>query len=292
MRTYDAMNPLAVAVQLLLTACITVFCMEPVLLVLSLCAAMAFFFQRNGMGHRGFHALALGLPLLFMLLNPLWNQHGTSVLFFINNRAVTKEALYFGAVTGIRLAAVLYWFRSFSDLMTSDKLFYLLRFLSPKLALIFSMAVRNLALFRQQMHRIQNAQKALGLYREKHLIDDVRGGIRVFSVLISWALENGIITASSMAARGYGTGKRTSCTNYCWKRQDVTLLLLSLLFSGTAIVLIARGYLERQFYPVIQPPVHGAGWYTAVTAYAALALLPLLHEGKEALIWYRLRSSI
>ena len=67
MRTYDAMNPLAVAVQLLLTACITVFCMDPVLLGLSLCAAMALFFMRNGTGHRGFHALALGLPLLARL---------------------------------------------------------------------------------------------------------------------------------------------------------------------------------------------------------------------------------
>jgi energy-coupling factor transport system permease protein len=292
MRTYDAMNPLAVAAQLLLTACITVFCMDPVLLGISLACAMAVFFLRNGTAHKGFHACALGIPALFALLNPLWNQHGSSVLFFINNRAITAEALYFGAVTGIRLAAVLYWFRIFSDLMTSEKLFYLLRFLSPKLALIFSMAVRNLTLFRQQMHKIQASQKALGLYREKHLIDDVRGGLRVFSILITWALENGIITASSMAARGYGCCRRTSCTNFRWKRQDVLLLLSTLLLSAGVIFLTANGVTERQFYPVVVPPVHGAGWYAAVTAYALLAMLPLLHEGKEALIWYRLRSGI
>ena len=292
MRTYDAMNPAAVAVQLLLTACITVFCMEPVLLSISLLCAMVFFFMQNGRGHKGFHLFALGIPLLFTLLNPLWNQHGTSVLFFINSRAITKEALFFGAVTGLRLAAVLYWFRIFSDLMTSDKLFYLLRFLSPKLALIFSMAVRNLSLFRQQMHKIQTAQKGLGLYRDKHLIDDVRGGLRVFSILITWALENGIVTASSMTARGYGTGHRTSCTNFRWKRQDILLLLSAVLLAGTVIALISAGYLERVFYPVAVPPARNFGWYGAVSAYALLAILPLMHEGKEMLLWYRLRSNI
>ncbi len=292
MRTYDAMNPAAVAVQLLLTACITVFCMEPLLLGVSLCCAVGCFLMRSGAGHKGFHLFALGIPLLFALLNPLWNQHGTSVLFFINDRAITKEALFFGFVTGLRLAAVLYWFRIFSDLMTSEKLFYLLRFLSPKLALVFSMAVRNLTLFRQQMRKIQAAQKGLGLYREKHLIDDVRGGIRVFSVLITWALENGIVTAASMTARGYGTGRRTSCTNFRWKRQDAVLLLCTLLFAGVVIVCISRGSLDREFYPVSVPPVHGFCWYTAIAAYTMLALLPVLHEGKESLIWYRLRSGI
>ena len=210
MRTFDAMNPIAVTVTLLLTACITIFCLEPVLLTVSLLSAILFFLMRNGRRHAGFHIGAIGMPLLFALLNPLWNQHGTTVLFIVNQRAVTEEALVYGCVTGLRLAAVLYWFRCFSDLMTSEKLFYLFRGFSPKLALIFTMAVRNLSLFRTQMKKIQTAQRALGLYREGHLIDDIRGELRIFSILLTWALENGIITANSMSARGYGIGKRSS----------------------------------------------------------------------------------
>ena len=86
------------------------------------------------------------------------------------------------------------------------------------------MAVRNLALFRAQMHKIQTSQRALGLYREGHLIDDLRGGLRVFSILLTWALENGIITANSMEARGYGGGKRSSFTYFRWHTADVMLL--------------------------------------------------------------------
>ena len=292
MRSFETMNPAAVSVQLLLAACITLFCLEPSLLLISLLCGLSYFILRNGSGSRGFHLAALGIPALFAVLNPLWNQHGVTVLFFLNDRAYTLEALCYGAVTGVRLAAVLYWFRNFSDLMTSEKLFYLFRFLSPKLALIFTVALRNITLFRVQMHKIQETQRAAGLYREGHLIDDLRGGLRVFSILLTWALETGIITATSMSARGYGSGRRTSCTFYRWTKGDVILLLLSLALSAATLVPIAYGALKREYYPVSVPPHYGAGYFLAVGAYTALALLPLIYAGKEALTWHSLRSEI
>lgn len=292
MRSFQTMNPAAAAVQILLAACITLFCLEPLLLGVSLLCGIGFFLVNNGAANRGFHIGALGLPTLFALLNPLWNQHGITVLFLINDRAYTLEALCYGAATGLRLAAVLYWFRAFSDIMNSEKLFYLFRFLSPKLALIFTAALRNITLFREQMRRIQRAQRAAGLYREGHLIDDIRGGLRVFSILLTWALENGIITAMSMSARGYGTCRRTSCTFYKWRSGDVILLLLSFVLAAGALIPAAYGALHREFYPVAVPPVHGAAYVTAVAAYAVLAMLPLIYAGKEALTWHCLRSEI
>ena len=292
MRAYESMNPAAVAVHLLLTACITIFCMEPILLMLSLLSSIAFFVIRNGRKHVGFHALALGIPALFAIINPLWNQHGSSVLFILNDRAITAEALFYGAVTGIRLAAVLYWFRCFSDLMTSEKLFYLFRFLSPQLALLFSMAVRNLTVFRQQMRKIQDAQRALGLYREGHLIDDVRGGLRVFSILLTWALENGIITANSMSARGYGCGKRSSFVYFRWNPADLCLLFITILLTAMVMACLLGGGLTWQFYPEIVLPSATLSYFCGLSAYAVLVILPLIHEGWEAMTWYRLRSKI
>lgn len=292
MRSFRDMNPAAVSLHLLLTACITIFCMEPVLLGLSLALAIAWFLALNGRRHAGFHIGALGVPALFALLNPLWNQHGTTVLFLINHRAITAEALFYGAVTGLRLAAVLYWFRLFSQLMTSEKMFYLFRFLSPKLALILSMAIRNLELFRAQVRRIQASQKALGLYREGHLIDDVRAGIRVFSILLTWALENGIITASSMAARGYGTGKRTSYTEFRWHLRDLILLGTALILTALTVRTMTAGALTWEFYPVCVPAPRTAAYLTGLIAYGLLAALPLIYEAKEAYTWKRLRSGI
>ena len=292
MRTFDAMNPAAVTVTLLLTACITICCLEPLLLAVSLICAVVYYLMRNGRRHALFHVGAIGMPLLYALLNPLWNQHGETVLFVVNQRAITQEALFYGGVTGLRLAAVLYWFRNFSDLMTSEKLFYLFRGFSPKLALIFTMAVRNLSLFRAQAKKIQTSQRALGLYREGHLVDDLRGGMRVFSILLTWALENGITTANSMAARGYGSGRRSSFTFYRWKAADIVLLMTALALSAAVIAAALNGILTWQFYPQRIPPAVKLPYLTALAAYSALALLPVIYEGKEALTWHCLRQKI
>lgn len=292
MRAFSAMNPAAVTVTLMLTACITIFCLEPVLLTVSLVCAIVYYIMRNGRRHAAFHIGAIGMPLLFALLNPLWNQHGETVLFVINQRAFTEEALFYGCVTGLRLAAVLYWFRNFSDLMTSEKLFYLFRGVSPKLALVFTMAVRNLSLFRAQARKIQTTQRALGLYREGHLIDDLRGGMRVFSILLTWALENGITTANSMEARGYGSGKRSSFTYFRWHTGDICLLVTALILSAAVIAAALKGILTWQFYPQRIPPSVTLPYLGALTAYSALALLPVICEGKEMLTWHCLRQSI
>ncbi|MBR5405169.1 MAG: cobalt transport protein [Oscillospiraceae bacterium] len=272
------MNPLAAAAHLLGIVCITIFCTEPLLLALSFCCAFTLYLLINGSRNRAFHIGALGMPALFALLNPLWNQHGTTVLFLINDRAITAEAFFFGAVTGVRLAAVLYWFRIFSDMMTSEKLFYLFRFLSPKLALVFTMAVRNLTLFRQQAQKIQTAQKGMGLYRENHLIDDLRGRLRVFSILMTWALENGIITANSMAARGYGIGRRTSFTYFRWRTADMIFLLVTLALGAAVSALLAGGTGQWQFYPVCEAPAGSVQYYALIAAFSLLAVLPILHE--------------
>ena len=70
------------------------------------------------------------------------------------------------------------------------------------------------------------------------------------------------------------------------------LLLISLALSAASLVPIAYGALKREYYPVSVPPDYGAGYFLAVGAYTALALLPLIYAGKEALTWHSLRSEI
>ena len=289
MRSFDTMHPAAAAVQLLLTVGIAMFCTEPLLLTVSLLCAAGYDLLRRGRQTLRFYAAVLGAAGVLALLNPLWNQHGTTVLLVINNRAVTAEALIYGAVSGLRLAAVLCWFRIFSGLMTSEKLFYLLRFLSPKLAMVFSMSMRNLTLYRQQLRSIQASQRALGLYREGHLIDDIRGGLRVFSVLLTWALENGIITANSMQARGYGIGRRSSFVYFQMRMPDLILLLTAVLLSAVSAAGLLSGSLTWQFYPVCVLPAYDGHGRLSLAAYTLLALLPLIYEGKERLTWHILR---
>ena len=85
--------------------------------------------------------------------------------------------------------------------MTSDRLLLPVRQGIAEMALLISMALRHIPLFAVQAKRVRDTQKVLGLYKEDNIADDIRGGARVFNVMVGWALENGIITADSMAAR-------------------------------------------------------------------------------------------
>ena len=44
--------------------------------------------------------------------------------------------------------------------------------------------------------------------------DSVRSALRVFSIVVTWSLESGLITADSMRCRGYGLPGRTSFSLY------------------------------------------------------------------------------
>ena len=284
MRAFEDYHPLPVAFSLLAAAGVGMFSMAPLVLALSLLGAIAYFLILNGSREGKMHLFALLIFLLVALINPLTYHNGVTVLFVMNGLPVTKEALFYGLATGGMIIGVLYWFRCFSRVMTSDKLMYLMAGISTKLSLVISMALRYVPLFRQQHQKIRQSQMALGLYKEENIVDSFRGNLRIFSVMVTWALENGVITADSMAARGYGVGKRTHFSLFRFRMRDgillgcaAVLLLLSLLgLSGRTIV----------YYPAIQYPPFT--WQAGIgyLSYALLCLLPALTHGKEALQWH------
>ena len=146
---------------------------------------------------------------------------------------------------------------------------YLFGKLSPRLSLILSMGLRYVSLFAEQARKIKQTQSALGLYKEDNIIDRVRGGLRIFSILLSWALENGIVTAGSMASRGYGTGKRTHFSIFSFSWRDALLIGLSLLLAAGTLIPYALGAVTFTFYPVLHLQHIGALSYLCYLSYGA-----------------------
>ncbi len=290
MRRFQDHNPVAVAVYYLAVAGVCMFTMEPFMLVISLVGALVSLGVVGELTRWQMHLYTLLLFAAMALINPLVSHNGVTVLLVINHNPVTLEALLYGIAAGGMIVAVMYWFRAFTAVMTTDKLLYIFGSLSPKLALMLSMALRYVPLFTQQVHRVSQSQKALGLYKEDNIIDRMRGGMRIFSVMVTWTLENGIITADSMTARGYGTGRRSRFTIFRWTRQDLLLLVFTLLLTAGTIA----GLAERSvaYYPMVSiPPVDVRAW-TGFVCYGLLTWLPAIITGKEALKWRILRSKI
>lgn len=290
MRKFADHNPVAVAVYFLCTAGVCMFTMEPVVLGLSLIGAVVSLGVTGLLRQWRIHLYTLLLFAGMALINPFISHNGVTVLFVVNHNPVTLEAFVYGVAAGGMIVTVMTWFRSFTAVMTSDKLLYIFGSLSPKLALMLSMALRYVPLFTSQVHKVSQSQRALGLYKEDNLIDRIRGGMRVFSVMVTWTLENGIITADSMTARGYGTGRRTRFSIFRWTRDDVLLLISSLLLA--AVTLWGLAGRKFTYYPAITAtPLTARVWAGFVT-YGLLTWLPAIITGKEALKWHCLRSKI
>ncbi|MBQ5318503.1 MAG: energy-coupling factor transporter transmembrane protein EcfT [Oscillospiraceae bacterium] len=290
MRTFADSNPIVVSVYFVAVTSIAMFSANPVISAISLIGAIVLFLMTNEKKEVSTHLFSLLLFAVMAVVNPLVSHNGATVLFVINNNPITLEAFIYGVCTSATVVAVLYWFRSFTIVMTSDKLLYLFGAFSPKLALILSMALRYVSLFSVQLKKVQASQKALGLYKDDNIIDSFKGGMRVFSIMITWALENGIITADSMTARGYGTGKRSRFSLFHFKIDDVILLCMIPIFSAVALYGIVGAKFE--FYPYFSVPEISMKLAAAYISYGVMILLPVIINIKEELKWKYLKSKI
>lgn len=284
MRRFEDINPISITVYFLCVTLTVMFSMDPIILSLALLGAVIYIVLRGRLSFGKCIAAAV-LLTIGTVINPLVSHNGATVLFVINDLPFTLEALVYGAVsTGVMLA-VLLLFGSYTRIMTRDKLLYVFGSLSPKAALVLSMGLRYVPLFGRRTRQIRDSQKALGLYKDENIIDRLRCEIRVFSILITWALENGITTADSMTARGYGRGRRTHFSTFRFHASDIIIISLSLALCAMTVVGITVGAIGISFYPTIILNDPSALGIAAYVAYGILAMLPSIIDISEKLTW-------
>ena len=292
MRNFSELNPIAVSIYFFCVTGIAMFSSYPPFMAAAISGGILFFIAGNGRKHFRSHFFFLILFIILAAANPLMSHNGVTVLFVMNDNPITLESLLYGLNSAAMIVGVLYWFRSFTQIMTSEKLLYITGALSPKLSLVISMALRYVPLFKNQSKKIKDSQTAMGLFSDDNIIDDIRGRMRIFSILITWALENGITTADSMAARGYGICRRTQKKRFSFRKGDILLLLSALTLTGITAAALGTGKLEFKFYPAVKystPDIYGI---LGIIAYIALVLLPSIIEMEVALKWKYLQSKI
>ena len=174
MRSLGELHPLSVFCYFAGVMSVSMLSLHPALIILSLLGCLTLLLLHNQVKARTL-AASLGLFTVLTLLNPLFYHDGITVLFVINDRPFTLEALLYGAAAAGMILSMVGWFRLLSRALTSDRLLYLLGRLSPRLALMVSMALRFVPAFARQGQRIHQAQQGLGLYRGDNAPDALRG---------------------------------------------------------------------------------------------------------------------
>ena len=255
------------------------------------------------------------LPMLVFvtIINGIFNHYGMTVLFEIENgNNITFEAYVYGFVLGLVVAITTLWFFCFNEIVSGDKIMFVLGKSVPKFALVVTMALRFVPLYRRKFTEIQQAQKGLLQTQEdKKLINKIKNAIKSVSILITWALENAIETSDSMRARNYGEGKRSFYSRFHFTKSDA-LTLCGILISD-AIIIICRikdglyasynpyilinskkdfgiTYIIKEINTVINP--FETFEIVTIIFYIFLCFFPLIVDLKEELNWRRLKSKI
>lgn len=236
------------------------------------------------------------LPMLIFvaLLNPAFNHRGVTILaYFPSGNPLTLESIIYGISSAIMLLSVVCHFFCYSEIMQSDKFIYLFGRIIPSLSLVFSMTLRFVPRFIHQMKLVSSAQKSVGRgVTGVGIVKGVKNAASVFSVMVSWSLENAIDTADSMKSRGYGLKGRTSFSVFSFCNRDKAALLLIGALGGYIIFGAVLGALEVSFYPSIVLSEPAAFGTSVLIAYFALCFMPVMIELWEVRRWKATESKI
>ena len=292
MRDIKEYNPVTVFVYYMSVLVVSMFTMNPLLHIISFVGGFIQFVILPVKNKLSTHIWYLLLGLILALVRPLFSHNGATVLFIINDNPITKEAFIFGINSAIMVVGVLYLFRVFSEIMTSDRLLYLFGRVSPKTALILSMGLRYIPMLREQRRITANAQKAIGINKDDNAIDRIKGSMNVLSATVSWGIENGIITADSMAARGYGEGKRKSFSTLKFKKRDAIVIGITVLCLVPIVMAIACGSFDTVFYPLLKIAEPDTINIIGYVSYVVMILIPIILKLMEKFRWKYLMSKI
>ncbi|MCR5685449.1 MAG: energy-coupling factor transporter transmembrane protein EcfT [Lachnospiraceae bacterium] len=292
MRAFENLNPLTVAFYYAVTLSIAMFTMNPILHVAGFIGGILQFAVFNRKKTTGTHLYFFIIGSILALVRPVFSHNGVTVLFVVNDNPITLESFIFGINSAVMVVGVLYLFRVISVIFTSDRFLYLFGAFSPKTALVMSAGLRFIPLLRRRYRMIGMAQTVIGINKDDNVIDRMGAAAKTMSATVTWGLENGIITAESMAARYFGTGKRSRYALFKFGREDLYVVMTVAVLSVIPVVCLFKGDFDTVFYPEFlmnEPDIRTVLGYLC---YGVIILIPVIMKVLENYRWKFLRSRI
>jgi len=204
----------------------------------------------------GFLKAGIFLMLLVMIANPLVIRAGHTVIWhgpslpFEGRLDISMEALYYGAVSGIRLLVIISIFCLYNLMLNPDRMLNLFSSWAGKSVLVIVLATRLFPIMFRDWHRIKEVLQLRG-------VDFETGGLRgrvkkyscLYNVLLLSSLEDAMEVAESMRARAFGSGERSVYSRNIFRPRDFFCLGGGVLALLAAVWGMHYGYGRYTFYP-------------------------------------------
>lgn len=249
---FSTLHPSVILFYALGAPVLSMLGMHPVFLlvefVCAICVHLFYLGRRSTLdGLKGVMILLLVVTLLNMLTNPM----GVTELFKIGSRLFTLESLGYGLTSGLMLGVVILWFRCFTALVSNDKFLYLFGSKFQTTALLLSIILK---LFPETHYKIRCIKLSEDMdinNKKESLKKRLQRSMRQVSSLLEWSMEDGIETADSMRARGYGERRRGCYQKFCFGAFDLKILICLILSYSLSIFVLFMQIRKFSYYPKI-----------------------------------------
>ena len=253
---------------------------HPVYLGLSFLCACVYSIRRNGMRAVIFDLILIPLAVLYAFYYGSYHHFGVTELGvnFVGNR-ITLESMVYGLVVGFSVAGALIWMSCVHSVFTADKVVYLFGKVSPRLSVFLAILLRLVPRIKTEARKINTARRGLGKGTDQGSFPHrVMNALRIFSMMISWAIGALATASDSMRGRGSSLRGRKAFSIYRFDNRDRAYVVV--MFACISVTLM--GYMLRQTRMIYDPRL----LWTSITGmsfffwlcYTVLCLMPFALE--------------
>jgi energy-coupling factor transport system permease protein len=261
--------------------------MHPILLVVALVIILAIhYFTDHFNNLKQWLFLIIITGTLIQIMNPIFNERGRHLLFSLWGHRITLEATLYGGMSALSIISIMAVFVSYNTIMSPNKLLYLFSKFLPQFAILLMLTLRFIPLMRRRLVEISEVQMSKGnRINQGPLKERISKGMLYIQVLVTYSLEEAILTADSMKARGYGHFKRTSYEYYLWRKSDkIAIIYLVVLLVATLYGrYLGLGLLT--IYPIMEPISLDPNEMVILLFSVLFLSFPLLVEIGEVVRW-------
>lgn len=268
---------------------------HPVTIAVCFAAALCYYIKLCGKtAVKSFCVFLLPMLAFVLLISGFTAHYGvTPLLTLPDGNKLTLEAIVYGFILGLMTVTVIMWFFCYNEVVTADKFMFVFGRIMPAAALVASMTLRFIPMYKSRLQIIAEAQRGIGMdYKTGTLKERMKNGGKIISILITWSLENAIETSDSMRARGYGLKGRKNYGKFRWSAKDIYTVMIILMLD----VILAAGYIKKSLYceynPYIKFSEYSMFGMISLAAFTVLCFLPLITDIKEDIKWSRLKLKI
>lgn len=187
--------------------------------------------------------------ILTIIINVLFVQQGTIILFHLGNRRFTLEALVYAIILASKLLIVIYIFDCLGIMLDSDKAVSYFSSMLPKSTLTFMIALKLFPTMRKRILSLKEIYSIRGVnFQGKSIKEKVKSYVPILSILLEDSLEKSFDIGEAAYVRGFLSSKRSVYDKRHLQKNDLMIILISLAIILDYVILQLLGLENYDIY--------------------------------------------